>query len=51
MDKSVLLQNDTYLGSNLKECTVLISGATGLIGSHVVQYLDHLNKTANAERF
>lgn len=48
MDKSVLLQNDSFLGSNLKDCTVLISGATGLIGSHIVQYLDHLNKTANA---
>lgn len=45
MNQAILEKNSQYLGSRLAGSTVLITGATGLIGSHIVNYLDDLNRS------
>lgn len=48
MDAVRLEQHDRFLGEYFRNSTVLISGATGLIGSHAAAYLDRLNRLQNA---
>ncbi len=45
MDQTILNENSRKLGAFLKDKTVMITGAGGLIGSRIAQYLDYLNET------
>ena len=48
MNKDLLEKQKKYLSERLHGKTVLISGATGLVGSRTVHYLLQLNETENA---
>lgn len=48
MNRALLDQHNQFLAANLENKRILISGATGLIGSRVVAYLDWLNREKNA---
>lgn len=47
MEQTILNENSRQLGAFLQDATVMITGAGGLIGSHIAQYLDYLNQTQN----
>lgn len=48
MNQQQYRQDKKILASELRNRTVLISGATGLIGARIVEYLASLNETDNA---
>ena len=48
MDKQQCMKDKKILASESRNKSVLISGATGLIGARVVAYLVELNKTEDA---
>lgn len=49
MNKEVLEEQKKYLSEKFGGKTVLVSGATGLIGSRIVYFLHDLNQTYHAE--
>lgn len=48
MNAELLREEYSYLAEKFKEKSVMISGATGLIGSHVVKQIDNINEMFQA---
>lgn len=48
MNKDLYIKQQAYLSEKLKDTTIIVSGATGLIGSRIVRYLFDLNDRCNA---
>lgn len=48
MNSQLLQEQQSYLGKRLQGKTIMVSGATGLVGSAVVRYLVSLNDEQNA---
>ena len=49
MNAELLAEQYSYLAELFKEKTVMVSGATGLIGSHVIKHIDNINETTGAK--
>lgn len=49
MNTELLLTQGKYLSEKLRDCSIMISGATGLIGQRIVAYLLNLNDNFNAK--
>jgi len=49
MNSQLLKSQNDYLGARLRSKTIMISGATGLIGSHVVEQIKRINDVAKSE--
>lgn len=49
MNTEILLMQEKFLSEKLHGSSIMISGATGLIGSRIIEYLLNLNENFNAQ--
>lgn len=49
MNTDLLLEQEKYLSKKLQGCSIMVSGATGLIGSRIIYLIDELNSSYQSD--